>query len=213
MRSLAITALAGSMILTGCQSMQNLEYDKAAIGGLSGAIVGAAVAYSNADKDKMGQAAAIGAVLGAGAGAMLDQKEKRLRQELQGTGVNISRNADGSINLIMPDVTFATNSYNIQPQFQNALADVAKVLREDNTASKLALVIHGHTDSTGNDSINIPLSNNRATSVKNFLAAQGISTSRMTAKGYGASSPRASNQTAEGRQLNRRVEITVYATN
>lgn len=212
MRSLAITALAGSMILTGCQSMQGMEYDKAAIGTAVGAVVGAAVAYSNADKDKMGQAAAIGAVVGAGAGAMLDQKEKRLRQELQGTGVNVSRNADGSINLVMPDVTFATNSATIQPQFQNALADVAKVLREDNTASKLALVIHGHTDSTGNDSINIPLSNNRATSVKNFLAAQGISTSRMTAKGYGASSPRASNQTAEGRQLNRRVEITVYAT-
>lgn len=213
MRKLAITALAGAMVLTGCQSIQNMEYDKAAIGAVGGALLGAGIAYSNADKDKMGQAAAIGAVVGAGAGAMLDQKEKRLRQELQGTGVDVSRNTDGSINLVMPDVTFATNSYAIQPQFQVALSDVARVLREDNTASKLALVIHGHTDSTGNDSINIPLSNDRASAVKNYLAAQGISSSRMTAKGYGSSSPRASNSTAEGRQLNRRVEISVYATN
>lgn len=212
MRALIISAVAASLVLSGCQSMQSMEYDKTAIGTAVGAVLGAAVAYSNADKDKMGQAAAIGAVVGAGAGAMLDKKEKRLRQELQGTGVDVARNQDGSINLVMPDVTFATNSYEIQPQFRNALNDVAKVLREDNSASNLAIVIHGHTDRTGNDSINIPLSNNRAYSVLNYLAAQGIPASRMTAKGYGATSPRADNSTAAGRQLNRRVEITVYAT-
>lgn len=212
MRALIISALAGSMVLTGCQSIQNMEYDKAAIGSLVGGVLGAAVAYSNADKDKMGQAAAIGAVVGAGAGALLDKKEQRLRQELKGTGVTVARNQDGSINLVMPSVTFATNSAAIQSQFQSALADVAKVLREDNTASKLAVVIHGHTDNTGNDSINIPLSNNRANSVLNYLANQGIPSSRMTARGYGASSPVASNDTESGRQQNRRVEITVYAT-
>lgn len=212
MRALVVTALAGAMVLTGCQSIQNMEYDKAAIGSAIGAVVGAAVAYSNADKDKMGQAAAIGAVVGAGAGAMLDKKEQRLKQELQGTGVDVARNQDGSINLVMPSVTFATNSATIQPQFQSALNDVAKVLREDNTASKLAIVIHGHTDSTGNDSINIPLSNNRANSVLNYLAGQGIPSTRMTSKGYGATSPIADNNTEAGRQKNRRVEITVYAT-
>lgn len=212
MRALFITALAGTMVLTGCQSIQNMEYDKAAIGSAIGAVVGAAVAYSNADKDKMGQAAAIGAVVGAGAGAMLDKKEQRLRQELQGTGVDVARNQDGSINLVMPSVTFATNSAAIQPQFQSALNDVAKVLREDNTASKLAIVIHGHTDNTGNDSINIPLSNNRANSVLNYLAEQGIPSTRMTSKGYGSTSPIADNTSEVGRQKNRRVEITVYAT-
>ncbi|MDO4223573.1 MAG: OmpA family protein [Acinetobacter sp.] len=212
MRGLIVTALTGALVLSGCQAVQNMEYDKAALGTAIGAVLGAGIAYSNADKDKMGQAAAIGAVVGAGAGALLDQKEKRLRQELKGTGVDVARNTDGSINLVMPDVTFATNSAAIQSQFQSALTDVAKVLREDNTASKLAIVIHGHTDSTGNDSINIPLSNNRANAVLNYLAAQGIPSTRMTAKGYGASSPRASNDTAAGRQQNRRVEITVYAT-
>ena len=209
MRALVITAVVGALALSGCQ---NMEYDKAAIGTGLGALLGAGIAYSNADKDKMGQAAAIGAVVGGGAGLLLDKKEKRLRQELAGTGVDVGRNQDGSINLVMPSVTFATNSSTIQSQFQSALNDVAKVLREDGTASKLALVIHGHTDNTGTDAINNPLSQNRANSVKNYLASQGISSSRMTSKGYGSTSPIADNSTAAGREQNRRVEISAYET-
>ena len=209
MRALVISAVVGALALSGCQ---NMEYDKAAIGTGIGALLGAGIAYSNADKDKMGQAAAIGAVVGGGAGLLLDKKEKRLRQELAGTGVDVGRNPDGSINLVMPSVTFATNSSTIQAQFQSALNDVAKVLREDGTSSKLALVIHGHTDNTGSDAINNPLSQNRANSVKNYLASQGISSSRMTARGYGSSSPIADNSTAAGREQNRRVEISVYET-
>lgn len=209
MRALVISAVVGALALSGCQ---NMEYDKAAIGTGIGALLGAGIAYSNADKDKMGQAAAIGAVVGGGAGLLLDKKEKRLRQELAGTGVDVGRNPDGSINLVMPSVTFATNSSTIQAQFQSALNDVAKVLREDGTSSKLALVIHGHTDNTGSDAINNPLSQNRANSVKNYLASQGISSSRMTARGYGSSSPIADSSTAAGREQNRRVEISVYET-
>lgn len=214
MRALLISsAVAGALVLSGCQSTgTGMEYDKAAIGAGLGALLGAGLAYSNADKDKMGQAAAIGAVVGGGAGLLLDKKEKRLREELAGTGVDVDRNQDGSINLVMPSVTFATNSSTIQPRFQTALNDVARVLREDGTANKLALVIHGHTDNTGTDAINNPLSQNRANSVLNYLSSQGIASSRMTARGYGSSSPIASNDTAAGREQNRRVEITVYET-
>ena len=209
MRALVISTVVGAMALTGCQ---NMEYDKAAIGTGIGALLGAGIAYSNADKDKMGQAAALGAVVGAGAGALLDRKEKRLREELQGTGVDVNRNPDGSINMVMPSVTFATNSSTIQGQFQGALNDVAKVLREDGTANQLAIVVHGHTDNTGSDAVNNPLSQNRANSVKNYLSAQGISSSRITARGYGSTSPVADNSTASGREQNRRVEISVYQT-
>ena len=209
MRALVISTVVGAMALTGCQ---NMEYDKAAIGTGIGALLGAGIAYSNADKDKMGQAAAIGAVVGAGAGALLDRKEKRLREELQGTGVDVNRNPDASINMVMPSVTFATNSSTIQGQFQGALNDVAKVLREDGTANQLAIVVHGHTDNTGSDAVNNPLSQNRANSVKNYLSAQGISSSRITARGYGSTSPVADNSTASGREQNRRVEISVYQT-
>lgn len=214
MRALLISsAVAGALVLSGCQSTgTGMEYDKSAIGAGLGALLGAGLAYSNADKDKMGQAAAIGAVVGGGAGLLLDKKEKRLREELAGTGVDVDRNKDGSINLVMPSVTFATNSSTIQPRFQTALNDVARVLREDGTANKLALVIHGHTDNTGTDAINNPLSQNRANSVLNYLSSQGIASSRMTARGYGSSSPIASNDTAAGREQNRRVEITVYET-
>ena len=214
MRALLISsAVAGALVLSGCQSTgTGMEYDKAASGAGLGALLGAGLAYSNADKDKMGQAAAIGAVVGGGAGLLLDKKEKRLREELAGTGVDVDRNKDGSINLVMPSVTFATNSSTIQPRFQTALNDVARVLREDGTANKLALVIHGHTDNTGTDAINNPLSQNRANSVLNYLSSQGIASSRMTARGYGSSSPIASNDTAAGREQNRRVEITVYET-
>lgn len=209
MRALVISTLVGAMALTGCQ---NMEYDKAAIGTGIGALLGAGIAYSNADKDKMGQAAAIGAVVGAGAGALLDRKEKRLREELQGTGVDVNRNPDGSINMVMPSVTFATNSSTIQGQFQGALNDVAKVLREDGTANQLAIVVHGHTDNTGSDAVNNPLSQNRANAVRTYLSNQGIASNRITARGYGSTSPVADNSTAAGREQNRRVEISVYQT-
>ena len=209
MRALIVTAVVGALALSGCQ---NMEYDKAAIGTGLGALLGAGLAYSNADKDKMGQAATIGAVLGGGAGVLLDNKEKRLRQELAGTGVDVGRNPDGSINLVMPSVTFASNSASIQPRFQSALNDVANVLREGGTSNQLALVIHGHTDNTGTDAINNPLSQNRANSVLSYLSSQGISSARMTARGYGSTSPIADNSSASGREQNRRVEITVYQT-
>ena len=208
MRALVISAVVGALALSGCQ---NMEYDKAAIGTGIGALLGAGIAYSNADKDKMGQAAAIGAVVGGGAGLLLDKKEKRLRQELAGTGVDVGRNPDGSINLVMPSVTFATNSSTIQAQFQSALNDVAKVLREDGTASKLALVIHGHTDNTGTDAINNPLSQNRANSVARYLIQKGVPSSRVNAEGQGSANPIASNSTEAGKQQNRRVEISIYA--
>lgn len=206
MQKLVLTTLVGALTLSGCQ---NMEYDKAAIGAGIGAVLGAGLAYSNADKDKMAQAAAIGAALGGGAGLLLDKKEQKLRQALAGTGVSINRNADGSINLVMPNLTFATGSSTIQPGFQNVLNDVARVLSEDGTKNQLALAIGGHTDSTGSAATNNKLSKDRANSVLQYLSAQGFPASRMSAKGYGSSSPIADNSTAAGKEQNRRVEIKV----
>jgi outer membrane protein OmpA-like peptidoglycan-associated protein len=85
---------------------------------------------------------------------------------------------------------------------------VAQTLAEDN---KSAILVTGYTDNTGNDSINIPLSQARAQSVKNYLASQGVSSSRIDAQGLGSSNPIASNATAAGKEQNRRVEISIYA--
>ena len=117
MRALVITALVGSLSLAGCTTNPTTgqrDYNKTAIGAGLGALLGAGVAKSNADSDKMGRAAAIGAVVGAGGGYYLDQKEKKLREQMAGTGVDVSRNPDGSVGLVMPgSITFSTNSYSI----------------------------------------------------------------------------------------------------
>ena len=215
MRALLISAaVAGVVALTGCQTTGNnlggVEYDKTALGTVIGSAAGYGISKSNANTSRQNnRAAAIGAVVGGGAGVYLDNKEKKLRQATAGTGVDVNRNPDGSINLVMPGaITFDTNKSNIKPNFYATLNKVAQVLTED---SQSGILVTGYTDSTGNDSINIPLSQARAQSVANYLASRGVSTSRINAQGHGAANPIASNATAEGREQNRRVEISIYA--
>ena len=215
MRALVISTLVGAgLVLSGCQTTGNniggVEYDKAALGTLIGAAAGYGISKGNANSSRQNnRAAAIGAVLGGGAGLYLDNKEKKLRQQMAGTGVDVSRNPDGSVQLIMPgSITFDTNKSNIKPNFYATLNKVAQTLTEDN---KSGILVTGYTDSTGNDSINIPLSQARAQSVASYLASQGVSTSRINAQGQGSANPIASNATAAGREQNRRVEISIYA--
>lgn len=214
MRALAISAVVGAMVLTGCQSTGNniggVEYDKAALGTLIGAAAGYGISKGNANTSRQNnRAAAIGAVVGGTTGVYLDNKEKKLRQQMAGTGVEVNRNPDGSVGLIMPgNITFDTNKSNIKPNFYSTLNKVAQTLTEDN---KSGILVTGYTDSTGNDSINIPLSQARAQSVASYLASQGVSTTRINAQGQGSANPIASNATAEGREQNRRVEISIYA--
>jgi len=214
MRALLITTVVGAAVaLSGCQSTgQNLggvEYDKAALGTLTGAAAGYGISKSNANSSRQNnRAAAIGAVLGGASGLYLDQKEKKLRQQMAGTGVEVNRNPDGSVGLVMPgNITFDTNKSNIKPNFYSTLNKVAQTLAEDN---KSAILVTGYTDSTGSDSINIPLSQARAQSVANYLSGQGVSSARINAQGYGSANPIASNATADGREQNRRVEISIY---
>ena len=214
MRALAISAVVGAMVLTGCQSTGNniggVEYDKAALGTLIGAAAGYGISKGNANTSSQNnRAAAIGAVVGGATGVYLDNKEKKLRQQMAGTGVEVNRNPDGSVGLVMPgNITFDTNKSNIKPNFYSTLNKVAQTLTEDN---KSGILVTGYTDSTGNDSINIPLSQARAQSVASYLASQGVSTTRINGQGQGSANPIASNATAEGREQNRRVEISIYA--
>ena len=213
MRALAISTLIGAVALTGCTTDPTTgqrDYNKTAIGAVLGAASGYGLSKGNANTSAQNnRAAAIGAVLGGAGGYVLDQKEKKLREQLAGTGVDVDRNADGSIGLVMPgNITFATNSYAISPTFNSTLYKVAQNLND----GSVAVVVSGYTDSTGNDSINIPLSKNRAAAVKQYLINKGVSSSRISSEGYGASNPIASNDTAAGREQNRRVEINVYAT-
>ena len=215
MRALVISTLVGAgLVLSGCQTTGNnmggVEYDKAALGTIIGAAAGYGISKGNANTaSQNNRAAAIGAILGGAGGVYLDNKEKKLRQQMQGTGVEVGRNPDGSVQLIMPgSITFDTNKSNIKPNFYATLNKVAQVLTED---SQSGILVTGYTDSTGNDSINIPLSQARAQSVANYLAGQGVARTRINAQGLGSANPIADNSTAAGREQNRRVEIAVYA--
>ena len=219
MRALVISTLVGAgLVLSGCQTMSGqgndiggVSYDKAALGTLIGAAAGYGVSkgINNGSSSQNNRAIAIGAILGGASGLYLDNKEKKLREQMAGTGVDVSRNPDGSVQLIMPgSITFDTNKSNIKPNFYGTLNKVAQTLAEDN---KSAILVTGYTDNTGNDSINIPLSQARAQSVKNYLASQGVSSNRIDAQGLGSSNPIASNATAAGKEQNRRVEISIYA--
>lgn len=180
----------------------------AGIGALAGAGTGALIGSASGH-------AGLGAVIGAGSGALIgggvgyymDQENAKLRQELVGTGVQVQKNADGSVSLIMSsDVTFATNSADINSGFYPTLNSVAKVLKEYN---KTNVIVSGYTDNTGSASYNQSLSERRAGSVSNYLAAQGVSSNRLFSQGFGERNPIASNATASGRSANRRVEIVL----
>jgi outer membrane protein OmpA-like peptidoglycan-associated protein len=150
--------------------------------------------------------AGIGAIAGGAIGAYMDKQERELRAKTAGTDVEVVRKGDEILLNIPSGITFATNSYAIEPQFRKTLDDVASTLASYN---QTYIDVYGHTDSTGNDSINIPLSQNRAQSVANYLSSHGVASARIGTKGFGASQPIASNATVEGRQQNRRVEIKI----
>ncbi len=186
---------------------------KTAVGSGIGAGVAAVVAYlNNKDEDssvkreRILKSAAGGAVIGGGVGYYMDSQEAKLRQQLRGSGVSVVRDGN-NINLIMPgNITFSSNSSNINTNFFNVLDSVAIVLAEFN---KTIVVVAGHTDSTGSDAYNQNLSTLRAQSVTNYLLSKKLLIDRFETVGFGEAHPIASNSTPEGREQNRRVEITL----
>ena len=208
---LAITMLS-ALALVSCTTAADgtKKISKTGIGAGIGAAAGAAIGQV-IGKDTKGTliGTAGGAAVGAAIGNIFDRQEKELKDKLQGTGVDVKRTGEGEIKLTAPEnITFDTNSYVVKPQFRKTLDSVATVL---NTYPDSTIVVSGHTDTTGTDAINNPLSVNRASSVASYLESQGISTSRITSRGYGSKQPIASNATEAGRAQNRRVEIAIIA--
>jgi outer membrane protein OmpA-like peptidoglycan-associated protein len=217
MKKLAIAALSASaLVLAGCTTTDPFTGESrvsstaggaligAGGGALGGALIGSAV----------GGDARVGALIGAGVGALaggaignyMDQQEAELRAQLQGTGVSVTRVGDQIILNMPSNVTFGVNQSDVQPQFQGTLRSVALVLdRFDQTL----VDIYGYTDSTGSDSYNLTLSQQRADSVARALQSNGVDPRRFFVQGRGPSNPVASNTTESGRALNRRVEIQI----
>jgi outer membrane protein OmpA-like peptidoglycan-associated protein len=210
-------AAALSATLTGCTTYDAYTGEEKASNTAKGAGIGAGAAavisyIANKDKDprernkRILRDAGIGAIIGGGVGYYMDRQEAELRKQLRDTGVSVERNGD-NINLIMPgNITFPTNQSDLKADFNKVLDSVAIVLEE---FEKTVIVVAGFTDSTGSESYNQALSERRAESVASYLKNKDILAARFEVVGFGESNPAADNSTAEGRSLNRRVELSL----
>lgn len=216
-KSLVMAALVTLTTIAagGCQSLdaytQESKTSSTAKGAMIGAAAGAVAGLVSGDdaverRQRAMILAGVGALAGGAVGNYMDRQEAKLRAELQGTGVSVTRIGD-NITLNMPgNVTFATDSSDLSPAFFDVLNSVAKVMKEYN---KTVVEVAGHTDSTGSDSYNQSLSERRAGAVAQYLRSQNIGSERLLTVGMGEARPVADNGSADGRQANRRVEITM----
>jgi len=179
----------------------------AGIGALIGAVAGAATGDDSADRRKRALiGAGVGALSGTAVGAYMDHQEMKLRQQLAGTGVSVTRQGDNVILNMPSNVTFDSGDSTLKPAFDSVLQGVTMVLKE---YDKTVIEVAGHTDSDGENAMNQNLSINRASSVASALYRNGVGERRIVALGFGEGRPVATNSTDAGKQLNRRVELTL----
>jgi outer membrane protein OmpA-like peptidoglycan-associated protein len=206
---LALSALlvAG---LSGCANMDQTQQDTsrgAGMGALAGVLLGAATGGSQG----AARGAVIGGALGAGGGYLWSQKMQEQKAAMErataGTGVAVSQTADNQLKLDIPsDVSFATGRSDISASFAPILNQFATSLNQNQVTT---VSIIGHTDSTGSDAINNPLSVDRANAARDYLVSRGVARNRIMTEGRGSREPIADNSNAQTRAKNRRVEIYV----
>jgi len=173
-------------------------------GGVAGAIIGGIIGGGKGAGRGAAIGAGVGVLAGGAVGAYMDYQEKKLREKLQGTGVSVKR-VGNDIYLNMPgNLTFATDHAEIRADFFDVLDSVVLVVNE---YEKTLIEITGHTDSTGSDSHNQVLSEQRANSVASYFRSRQVVPQRLVTEGFGERFPIASNETPDGRQQNRRVEL------
>lgn len=208
-KKLTTSLMLGAFLVSCTNNLPEGLKTYKAVGTAGGAATGAVVGnLIGGDRTSTLIGAGLGAAAGFGLGYYLDNQEKELKASLANTGARVQRNGN-EINIILPEgVTFETNSYKIERGFYRPLMSIAQSL---NKYPESKIVIEGHTDSTGNKKYNLNLSEKRASSVKQFLYEEGVSSRRMRAYGFGDEQPIASNSTPSGRQANRRVEIKIIS--
>lgn len=208
---ITLAAIAiGASGLSGCANMSETQRSTGAgagIGALAGAAIGAAAGGSRG----AGTGAAIGALLGAGGGYLwsqqMQEQKAAMEQATRGTGVSVTQTPDNQLKLAIPsDVSFASGRYDIKPNMRPILDRLATTLNQ-NPVSTVQII--GHTDSTGSDAVNAPLSVNRAAATRNYIVARGVAMNRIAIDGRGSHEPVADNATDAGRAMNRRVEIFI----
>lgn len=209
-RRAGVIAISLAFGLAGCQTTDPYTGERkinntslgAGIGAAGGAVIGAIA------KGRRGAliGAGVGALAGGSVGYYMDRQEDKLRTQLQGTGVSVTRSGDNIILNMPGNITFRSDSSDVSSDFYPVLNSVALVIKEFN---QTYVDIVGHTDSTGATDYNQRLSERRAESVAAYLRSRRIAANRLLVRGAGEQSPIANNATAEGRRLNRRVEVVL----
>jgi len=204
-------ALCAMLVLAGCNMSNTAKGTMIGAGG--GAAVGAVI---GAIAGNTAVGAVIGGAVGAGTGAIIGKKMDKAKKEaeaVKSAQVETITDANGleAIKVTFDSgILFATNKADLNAASKASLTQFAEVLKEN---KDMDIAIFGHTDNTGTDAVNNPLSKNRAQSVSKFLKSQGVSSSQIkTIDGQGSKNPVADNSTAEGRKQNRRVEVYMYAS-
>ncbi|MDB5776618.1 MAG: OmpA family protein [Herbaspirillum sp.] len=212
MNKLTVATLAIALSAAGCSDMSATQRGTATGAGVGagvGAILGATTGGGGGGRAAGGAAigGALGAVIGNVWSTRMENQKRAMQQATQGTGVEVSQTADNRLKLEIPsDISFDTGRADIKPNLRPILDRFSATLAE-NTATVITII--GHTDNTGSDAINDPLSLQRAIHTRDYLSARGVSPSRFSVSGRGSHEPLAANDTAANRARNRRVEIFV----
>ena len=203
-----LVAIAGAALLSACAS-SGYEPNKTrdtGIGAAAGAAIGALAHGSNRTHGALA-GAAVGALGGYVWSSQMEKQKREMEQATRGTGVQVTQTADNQLKLEVPsDISFDVGRADIKPNFAPVLDKFAQSLSQS-PASSVRII--GHTDSTGGDAINNPLSVNRAASTRDYLTARGVGNQRIAIDGRGSQQPIADNATDTGRARNRRVEIYI----
>lgn len=211
--NIAALFISSSLVLTSCESVQNANNQQkgTVIGTAAGAVIGG-VLGNNIGKGKNAPAGAVlGGIVGGVAGNVIGRNMDKQAKEIKETlpGAEVERVGEG-IKVTMKEnmVNFGFDSSNLTSAAMANLDKLAEVLKNNPDTN---INIYGHTDSKGSDEYNLSLSERRAAAVKSYLVSKGIASSRILTMGVGEKEPIASNDTAEGRAQNRRVEFAITA--
>jgi outer membrane protein OmpA-like peptidoglycan-associated protein len=207
-KRIAVGALTLSLVAwsAGCASWSKTAKG-AAIGAAGGAVVGGVIGKA-AGNTLLGAiaGAAVGGAAGAYIGRQMDKQAEEMRRDLE--GASVERIGEGIKITFDSGLMFDVNKYDLRPESRENIVKLAAIL---NKYPDTNILIEGHTDSTGTREINQPLSDNRAKAVAAYLAQQNVLSNRFTVMGYGPDQPIAPNDTVEGRQMNRRVDLAIMA--
>ncbi|OGU10333.1 MAG: flagellar motor protein MotB [Geobacteraceae bacterium GWC2_58_44] len=198
-----------ALLASGCATGPDgsYEYQKTGLGALGGAALGAGAGALIGGKTHRGRNAAIGgltgAVVGGAVGNYMDRQAAALKQSMP--EAEVVRDGDKVFVALPSGILFDLGKDALKPSARDSLSKAATTLKDSQTD----IIIQGHTDSTGSDAVNQPLSERRANRVREYLMSQGVAGSRMMAVGYGSSRPAVANDTEANRALNRRVQLEI----